>query len=189
MRGKACLYIRFLRSSSFWLNGLIALSASGIILGSGHDDSGASIPGATITIVNQQMGFRREALTDSNGDYEVPYVNSPLTEKPRLQIRAEGLNVLNNFNFALPNINPGSAAARIDCQQYHDFTADPDGGESRVLVPRPVSPRRVHWCYDEPSDPGVPGIARWFDERLHIIGDRESGYILHALIAELPRKT
>jgi len=32
---------------------LMAQSASGTILGSVHDASGASIPGATITIVNQ----------------------------------------------------------------------------------------------------------------------------------------
>src|SRR5215471_8369426 len=53
---------------------LMAQSASGTILGSVHDASGASIPGATITIVNQQTGFRREVPTDSNGDYEAPYV-------------------------------------------------------------------------------------------------------------------
>jgi len=53
---------------------LFAQSASGTILGSVHDASGASIPGAAVSIVNQQTGFRREVPTDSNGDYELPYV-------------------------------------------------------------------------------------------------------------------
>src|SRR5215471_9483251 len=53
---------------------LMAQSASGTILGSVHDATGASIPAATVGIVNQQTGFRREVPTDSNGDYELPYV-------------------------------------------------------------------------------------------------------------------
>ena len=53
---------------------LFAQSASGTILGSVHDASGASIPNATITITNQQTGFRREAPVENNGDYEFPYV-------------------------------------------------------------------------------------------------------------------
>src|SRR5260370_22909430 len=53
---------------------LCAQSASGTILGSVGDASSASIAGATITIVNQQTGLRRETQTDSNGDYELPYI-------------------------------------------------------------------------------------------------------------------
>src|SRR2546421_9486126 len=60
-----------------WLSllpSLRAQSASGTVLGSVRDSTGAAIPAATITITNQQTGFRREAPTDSNGDYEIPYV-------------------------------------------------------------------------------------------------------------------
>src|SRR3954447_2276792 len=53
---------------------LVAQSASGTILGGVRDASGASITSAVITIVNQQTGFRRETQTDSNGDYELPYI-------------------------------------------------------------------------------------------------------------------
>jgi hypothetical protein len=53
---------------------VLAQSASGTILGSVHDATGASIPSATISITNKQTGFRREVPVDSNGDYELPYV-------------------------------------------------------------------------------------------------------------------
>jgi hypothetical protein len=53
---------------------LFAQSASGTILGNVRDATGASIPSATVTITNQQTGFRREVPVDSNGDYELPYV-------------------------------------------------------------------------------------------------------------------
>ncbi len=53
---------------------LPAQLASGTILGSVSDATGASIPNATITITNQQTGFRREVPTDGNGTYEMPYV-------------------------------------------------------------------------------------------------------------------
>src|SRR5512143_764969 len=49
-------------------------SASGTILGSVRDSSGAAVSSATVTVVNQQTGFRREVPTDRNGDFEVPYV-------------------------------------------------------------------------------------------------------------------
>lgn len=53
---------------------LLGQSSSGTFLGSVRDASGAVIPGATITIVNQDTGFRREAAVDGNGEFELPYV-------------------------------------------------------------------------------------------------------------------
>jgi len=51
-----------------------AQSASGTILGSVRDSSGAAVSSATVTLINQQTGFRRESPTDRNGDFEAPYV-------------------------------------------------------------------------------------------------------------------
>jgi hypothetical protein len=53
---------------------LCAQSASGTILGSVRDSTGSAIPNATVTITNQQTGFRRDVPSDSAGDYELPYV-------------------------------------------------------------------------------------------------------------------
>lgn len=51
-----------------------AQSSSGTFLGVVRDSTGAVVPGASISIVNQDTGFRREATTDNSGEYEMPYV-------------------------------------------------------------------------------------------------------------------
>ncbi len=51
-----------------------AQSASGTILGSVRDSSGSVVASATVTLINQQTGFRREIPTDRNGEFDAPYV-------------------------------------------------------------------------------------------------------------------
>lgn len=53
---------------------LLAQSASGTFLGIVKDSSGALIPNATVTIVNNATGFRRELNTNASGEYEAPYI-------------------------------------------------------------------------------------------------------------------
>lgn len=53
---------------------LQAQSASGTFLGLVTDSSGSGVPNAAITIVNQDTGFRRELSSNTNGEYEAPYV-------------------------------------------------------------------------------------------------------------------
>lgn len=53
---------------------LCAQSASGTFLGVVKDATGASVPQATITIVNKDTGFRRELTTSVGGEYEAPYI-------------------------------------------------------------------------------------------------------------------
>src|SRR5258708_3518131 len=53
---------------------VLAQSASGTILGSVKDPSGAGVANATVTIVNQSTGLRGEIPTESGGDFAAPYV-------------------------------------------------------------------------------------------------------------------
>lgn len=53
-----------------------AQSSSGTFLGTVRDASGAAVPNASITITNQDTGFRRESKADGNGEFEMP--NIPL---------------------------------------------------------------------------------------------------------------
>src|SRR5205823_7434752 len=41
----------------------------GTILGTVKDHSGASVPGATVTVINEATHFERKLVTDSDGDY------------------------------------------------------------------------------------------------------------------------
>src|SRR5437660_737866 len=70
---------------------LLAQSASGTILGSVKDPSGAGVANATVTIVNQSTGFRREIPADSGGDFEAPYV--PLGSY-KVTVRAPGFKTM-----------------------------------------------------------------------------------------------
>ncbi len=64
-----------------------AQSSSGTFLGTVQDATGAVIPGATITIVNTDTGFRREATANPNGEFELP--NAPLGNYT-IQCKAKG---------------------------------------------------------------------------------------------------
>ena len=49
-----------------------AQSVSGTILGTVTDSSGATVPGAKVTIVNEGTGLTRVLTADSNGEYTAP---------------------------------------------------------------------------------------------------------------------
>src|SRR5262249_21330379 len=49
-----------------------AQAVSGTILGTVQDSSGASVPGASVTIVNSETGLTRAVTTDSAGEYNAP---------------------------------------------------------------------------------------------------------------------
>ena len=67
-----------LRSARGWLLGLLLVGAAstgwaqtttGTILGDVKDSTGGSLPGVTVTAVNQANGLTREAVTDELGSY------------------------------------------------------------------------------------------------------------------------
>ena len=53
---------------------LLAQSSSGTFLGTVRDSTGAIIPGATVSVLNQDTGFRRDTVSNAAGEYELPYV-------------------------------------------------------------------------------------------------------------------
>ncbi len=54
---------------------LIAQGDRASILGQVNDDSGAAVPGATVTITNAGTKERRSVISDERGGYEVPALN------------------------------------------------------------------------------------------------------------------
>ena len=53
---------------------LFAQSSSGTFLGTVRDSTGAVIPGATVSVLNQDTGLRRETVSSGAGEFEMPYV-------------------------------------------------------------------------------------------------------------------
>ena len=56
-----------------------AQTTAGTILGTVTDAGGAVVPGATVTLTNQDTGFIRETVTDDRGDFEFAVVQAPNT--------------------------------------------------------------------------------------------------------------
>jgi hypothetical protein len=53
---------------------VVAQMNTGVILGAITDPSGAAIPGAAVTITNEGTQISQKAVTDSAGNYQVPYL-------------------------------------------------------------------------------------------------------------------
>jgi len=88
---------------------LSAQSASGTFLGVVKDATGAVAPNATITIINEQTGFRRELTTNASGEYEAPYI--PLGNY-KLSARAQGFKTVERSGINL----------QVDQKERVDFT-------------------------------------------------------------------
>ena len=64
-----------LMAALLWLVPASAQTTTGTILGTVHDQTGAVLPGANITIRNVDTGLTRSSVTDERGAYRVPALN------------------------------------------------------------------------------------------------------------------
>ncbi len=65
----------------------MAQTSTGVISGSVEDESGAVVPGASVTITNVDTGIARSATTDGGGRYHVPAL---LPGRYEVQVQASG---------------------------------------------------------------------------------------------------
>ena len=89
--------------------GARAQSATGRILGNVHDQSGAAIVGATVTIIDIQRGVSRTLTTDQAGDYLAPNLVAGMYE---VKAEARGFAAIDRRNIQLEV----ATDARIDFQ-------------------------------------------------------------------------
>ena len=86
-----------------------AQSATGRILGNVHDQSGAAIVGATVTIIDVQRGVSRTLATDQAGDYLAPNLVAGMYG---VKAEAKGFEAIDRRNIQLEV----ATDARIDFQ-------------------------------------------------------------------------
>ena len=67
--------------------------ATAQLTGTVRDESGAVLPGVTVTVTQTDTGFTRTVVTEGSGAYIIP------------NLRLEAFNVLNHVNWANPNSN------------------------------------------------------------------------------------
>ena len=60
-----------------------AQAVSGTILGTVRDSTGASLPGATVTLTNTGTGFTRVVVTDAIGEFTAPLSPPATTPLPQ----------------------------------------------------------------------------------------------------------
>ena len=106
--------------STFLVLNVNAQSGTTGIHGVVSDKNGASIPGASVLLVNPGTGFSRTAVTDANGSYNFPGLQ-PATY--RVEVTAKGFKKLVNSNAKAlvdsPNelnlaLEPGDVSAVVD---------------------------------------------------------------------------
>ena len=97
----------FLVGLAFSSTGLMAQTDQATVRGTATDPTGAVVPNANIELTNVGTNVTRKAITNENGDYEIPYVNAGTY---RLTGAATGFK-----NFAADNIIlTGREVRRID---------------------------------------------------------------------------
>jgi hypothetical protein len=107
LKSKVFLTLLTLLFSVFMVGNIFAQSGTSTVTGSVTDQTGAAVPGATVTISNAQTGRRRTATTNNNGVYSFPGL-PPATY--RLEVEAT------NFKKAVnTNVQAGvDSTAKID---------------------------------------------------------------------------
>jgi len=79
----------------------IAQSATGQITGTLSDATGAVVPGAAVSIMNQETGLSREVTANESGDYTLPLLPVGLYS---VTTQAEGFQVVRRTDIRL-NVN------------------------------------------------------------------------------------
>ncbi len=119
-KSKVFLTLATLVLSAVFVGGAFAQSGTSTIKGSVSDQTGAAVPGATVTISNPATGFSRTTTTGGNGNYQFPGV-APATYV--LSVEAGNFKKAVNNNVQAPidstatinvQLEPGDISAVVD---------------------------------------------------------------------------
>src|SRR5579864_6707259 len=98
-RAKTCMHVlgAFLGVLLFSL-ALFAQGNLGRILGTVTDQTGAVLPGATVSVIDTQRGLARSLVTDGAGEYNAPQL---IPGTYTVRVEAKGFKTLNRENVVL----------------------------------------------------------------------------------------
>lgn len=95
LKFKVFLTLLTLTFSVLLVGNIFAQSGTSTVSGSVTDQTGASVPGATVTLSNVSTGFRRTVTTDNNGNYGFPGIPPA---KYKLEVESTGFKKAINNN-------------------------------------------------------------------------------------------
>ncbi len=123
----------FCLSMAFLPENLAAQVVTGAIIGQVRDTSGAMIPGATITVSNQETGFAETGISDSRGLYNFRAL--PVGDY-WIQVNAQGFGSLRQGPLALSStqqaevnltLSPGSVQQTVEVNSAAEFLQTQEG--------------------------------------------------------------
>ena len=97
-----------------------AQSLYGALVGNVTDETGAALPGATVTVTQAETNLSRDVVTGEAGSYNVPnllpgtYQVVVKLRNMNLQLRIEALNLTNTPHFANPASNIANLQLNAD---------------------------------------------------------------------------
>ncbi len=101
------------------LSGALYGQATGLIIGTAQDGSGAVIPGAAVLAVNERTGIEQSAETDAQGRFSFP--RTPVGDY-RVEVRSDGFRTFSSGTF------------RLDADQSRQVTAVLEIGQVTEVV-------------------------------------------------------
>jgi hypothetical protein len=101
-----------LLSASAWAQ------ATAQLAGTVRDESGAVLPGPTVTVTQTDTGFTRTVVTDGSGAYVMPNL-------------VETFNLLNHFNWGNPSTTATGTTANFDAGNFGQILTQ--AGTPRIL--------------------------------------------------------
>src|SRR5579864_977999 len=108
---------------------LFAQANFGRILGTVTDQTGAVLPGATVSVIDTQRGLARTLTTDQAGEYNAPTL-TPGTYTVRVEVK--GFKILEQHNIAL----------EVGKEVRVDLTPQPgDQAQTVTVTERPADTR------------------------------------------------
>ncbi len=118
------------RSQYLWATALVVLIALGgsavslqaqvlygSLVGNVTDESGAAVPGATVTVTHKETGASREAVTDTTGALSFPEPGSPGTYT--VTVKVEGFRTFTRSDLPVTLNNVTRADAALQVGQLH----------------------------------------------------------------------
>src|SRR5581483_7674043 len=112
--------IAFMLFLSAWMFG--QAGATGTILGTVTDNSGAVVPNAAVTITNVATGVNNQTRTGSSGDFTVPYL-TPGTYNVTVESQGFQKSVVQNINLVVAQqaradvvLKPGSVSESVSVE-------------------------------------------------------------------------
>ena len=147
-KSKVFLFLTTLLLSAVFVGSAFSQSGTSTIKGNVSDQTGAAVPGATVTITNQATAFRRTTTTNNNGVYQFPSV-PPATYK--LQVEAGNFKkAVNNMVQALIDntvtinvqMEPGDVSAVVDVtsNNIESVINTQDATVGSTFVPQQINP-------------------------------------------------